>query len=263
MVFLCLPDEAAREAVTLIENPRTRVIDASTAHRTAPGWVYGFPELTPTRRDEMRTALRVSNPGCHSTGFLAMIAPLIATGILAADAAIFCHSLTGYSGGGKAMIAAYGAEDRSPALDAPRIYGLGLNHKHIPEMMAQSGLTAAPLFTPIVGNYYAGMAVTVLLHRDQLADGATSETLRDMLADYYRGERFVTVAPFGGDAALTTPGFIESNAHVGTNHVEILVSGNGEQTLLCARLDNLGKGASGAAVQNMNLMLGLDEVTGL
>ena len=262
LVFLCLPDEAARAAVALIENPRTRVIDASTAHRTAPGWVYGFPELTPTRRDEIRTALRVSNPGCHSTGFLAIAAPLVAAGILAADAVVPCHSLTGYSGGGKAMIAAYEAERRPSALDAPRIYGLGLKHKHIPEMTAQSGLIVPPLFTPIVGDYYAGMAVTVLLHRDQLADGVTSETLRDMLADHYQGEPFVTVAPFGGET-LAAPGFIESNAYVGTNHLEILVSGNGEQTLLCARLDNLGKGASGAAVQNMNLMLGLDEATGL
>jgi len=263
LVFLCLPDQAAREAIALIENPRTRVIDASTAHRTAPGWVYGFPELTPTRRDEVRTALRVSNPGCHATGFLAIVAPLIATGTLASDAVVPCHSLTGYSGGGKAMIAAYEAEDRPAAFDAPRIYGLHLQHKHIPEMVTQSGLTTPPLFTPIVGDYYAGMAVTILLHREQLAKRATSETLRTILATHYQGEPFVTVPPFASEETLAAPGFVEANAHAGTNQLELLVYGNGDQTLLSARLDNLGKGASGAAVQNMNLMLELDEATGL
>jgi len=263
LVFLCLPDAAAREAVTLIENPRTRVIDASTAHRTAPDWVYGFPELTPTRRDEIRTALRVSNPGCHATGFLAIVGPLVAAGVLAADAVVSCHSLTGYSGGGKAMIAQYEAADRPADLDAPRIYGLGLTHKHLPEMMAQSGLTVPPLFTPIVGDYDMGMAVSVLLHRGMLRGGPTSAELRDILAARYAGERFVTVAPFGGEEGLAQPGFIEANAHVGTNQLELLVFGNGEQTLITARLDNLGKGASGAAVQNMNIMLGLDEAAGL
>ncbi|MCL2562627.1 MAG: N-acetyl-gamma-glutamyl-phosphate reductase [Oscillospiraceae bacterium] len=262
LVFLCLPDAAAREAVELIENPRTRVIDASTAHRTIPGWVYGFPELTHTRRGEVREALRVANPGCHATGFLAMVAPLVAAGVLAADATVPCHSLTGYSGGGKAMIAAYESEGRPADLDAPRIYGLGLRHKHLPEMMTQAGLTMPPLFTPIVGDYYAGMAVSVLLHRG-MTGGVTSEELQGILAAHYEGERFVSVAPFGGEETLAAPGFIEANAHVGTNDLEILVFGNGEQTLLCARFDNLGKGASGAAVQNMNLMLGLDEAAGL
>jgi len=263
LVFLCLPDQAAREAVALIENPRTRIIDASTAHRTQPGWVYGFPELTPTRRNEVRAALRVANPGCHATGFLAMVAPLVAAGVLAPDTTIPCHSLTGYSGGGKAMIVQYGAADRPTDLDAPRIYGLGLTHKHLPEMMAQSGLTAPPLFTPIVGDYYAGMAVSVLLYRGQLQGGATSEGLREILAARYEGARFVTVPPFGGEETLAQSGFIEANARVGTNQLEIFVFGNGEQTLITARFDNLGKGASGAAVQNMNVMLGLDEVAGL
>ena len=263
LVFLCLPDQAAREAVALIENPRTRVIDASTAHRTVAGWVYGFPELTPTRRREVREALRVANPGCHATGFLAMVAPLVAAGVLPKGTMIPCHSLTGYSGGGKAMIAQYEAEDRPFAFDAPRIYGLGLNHKHLPEMVAQSSLSMLPMFTPIVGDYYAGMAVSVLLHQDQLAGGTWSNELRDILAAHYEGERFVTVAPFGGEEALAQPGFIEANAHVGTNRLEILVFGDGIQTLITARFDNLGKGASGAAVQNMNLMLGLDEAMGL
>ena len=262
LVFLCLPDEAAREAVALIENPNTRVIDASTAHRTAPGWVYGFTELYPTRRDEVRSALRVANPGCHATGFLAIVTPLVRAGVLPADTVVPCHSLTGYSGGGKVMIAQYEAEDRPSALDAPRIYGLGLKHKHLPEMTAQSGLLP-PLFTPIVGDYYAGMAVTVLLHRGQLTDGASSEAIQEILAAHYAGETFVTVPPFGGEETLASPGFIEANALVGTNQLELLVFGNGEQTLITARLDNLGKGASGAAVQNMNLMLGLPESAGL
>ena len=263
LVFLCLPDQAAREAVALIENPRTRVIDASTAHRTAPDWVYGFPELTPTRRDEVREALRVTNPGCHATGFLAVVAPLVAAGVLPTETVLASHSLTGYSGGGKAMIAQYEAVDRPAALDAPRVYGLGLTHKHLPEMVAQSGLSQPPIFTPIVGDYYAGMAVTVLLHQGQVMNGLVSEDLRDILAAYYQGESFVRVAPFGGEDTLAAPGFIEANAHVGTNQLEILVFGNGTQTLLTARLDNLGKGASGAAVQNMNLMLGLPERAGL
>ena len=263
LVFLCLPDEAAREAVALIENPQTKVIDASTAHRTAPGWVYGFPELYATRRDEIRQATRVANPGCHATGFLAMVAPLVQMGVLSAEEVITCYSLTGYSGGGKSMIAEYEAADRPSALSAPRVYGLGLSHKHIPEMMAQSGLTAKPLFSPIVDDYYAGMAVTILLHRGQLINVPTSEDLRDILAVHYQGERFVTVASFDNAEMLQTRGFIEANAHVGTNNLEILVFGNPDQTLITARLDNLGKGASGAAVQNMNLMLGLAESAGL
>ena len=263
LVFLCLPDQAAIEAVSLIENPKTKVIDASTAHRTAQGWTYGFPELTPARRGEIRQAARVANPGCHATGFLAIAAPLIAAGVLPTDAALFCHSLTGYSGGGKAMIAQYEQTGRPDFLSAPRIYGLGLNHKHIPEMLAESGLVTKPFFTPIVDDYYAGMAVSVMLQASQLAKAAASEDLHGILAAHYKGEHFVTVQPFGGEGALASPGFIEANAHAGTNALEILVFGDGEQTLLVARFDNLGKGASGAAVQNMNIMLGLDEAAGL
>ncbi|MCL2569241.1 MAG: N-acetyl-gamma-glutamyl-phosphate reductase [Oscillospiraceae bacterium] len=263
LVFLCLPDVAAREAVGLIENPNTRVIDASTAHRTAPGWVYGFPELTSTRRSGIRDARRVANPGCHATGFLAIVAPLVSAGVLPKDTVVPCHSLTGYSGGGKAMIAQYEAADRPLALDAPRIYGLGLQHKHLPEMVAEAGLLVPPLFTPIVSDYYAGMAVSVLLHGGQLAGGTSSAEIREILAGHYGGETFVTVPPFGGEDTLASPGFIEANAFVGTNQLELLVFGNGAQTLITARLDNLGKGASGAAVQNMNLMLGLSETAGL
>ena len=263
LVFLCLPDQAAREAVSLIENPRTKVIDASTAHRTMSGWTYGFPELTPTRRKEIRQSMRVANPGCHATGFLAITAPLIEVGVLSREEVLTCYSLTGYSGGGKGMIAEYEGVDRPNFLSAPRIYGLGLSHKHIPEMMAESGLHAKPLFTPIVDDYYAGMAVSVLLHQGQLAKGQNSVDLRDILAAHYEGERFITVPLFGSEKTLESPGFIEANAHVGKNTLEILIFGNGEQTLLTARFDNLGKGASGAAVQNMNIMLGLDEASGL
>jgi len=261
LVFLCLPDAAAREAVALIENPHTRVIDASTAHRTAPGWVYGFPELTPTRRQEVRDAMRVSNPGCHATGFLAIVAPLVAAGVLPKDTILPCYALTGYSGGGKAMIADYQVPSRPDALHAPRIYGLGLHHKHLPEMMAQSGLTRRPIFTPIVGDYYAGLAVTVLLHRGQLTNDPTSEDLRDILAAHYQGQQFISVTPPGEEEAHATPDFIEANAHVGTNHLELLTFGDGDYTMLTARFDNLGKGASGAAVQNMDIMLGLEHLS--
>jgi len=263
LVFLCLPDEAARDSVALIANPKTRVIDASTAHRTAPGWVYGFPELTGTRRSEIRTAARVSNPGCHSTGFLALTVPLVAAQVLAPDTVLSCVSLTGYSGGGKAMIAQYQAADRPEALNAPRIYGLSFAHKHIPEILAQSGLTEAPLFTPVVDDYYAGIALTIPLHRRQLTGELTSSDLRDILAAHYQGEQFISVPHFASEESLAAPGFMEANAHVGTNTLEILVFGDGDRTLLTARFDNLGKGASGAAVQNMNIMLGLPEASQL
>ena len=259
IVFLCLPDQAAKEAVALIENPNTKVIDASTAHRTAPGWVYGFPELTPTRREEITKAKRVANPGCHATGFLSIIVPLMQARVLPASEVVTCYSLTGYSGGGKAMITEYENTNRPNYLNAPRIYGLGLNHKHIPEMLAQSGLTNKPLFTPIVDDYYAGMAVSVMLHKGQLTDEFTAEDMHNILSQYYNSEHFISVAQFGGVNALANPGFIESNAFVGTNELEILVFSDSEQMLIIARFDNLGKGASGGAVQNMNIMLGLDE----
>ena len=263
LVFLCLPDEAARESVALIENPAVKVIDASTAHRTTPGWIYGFPELTATRRAEIRNAKRVANPGCHATGFLSIVTPLVAAGVIPRGTCVPCHSLTGYSGGGKGMIAAYDAPDRPAGLSAPRVYGLGLCHKHIPEMLGQSGLTTPPLFTPIVDDYYAGMAVSVLLDQSHLTVELQASDLRDILAAHYQGEAFVSVAPFGGMNTLESPGFVEANTHVGTNQLEILSFGNDTQVLLIARLDNLGKGASGAAVQNMNLMLDFDEKEGL
>lgn len=259
IVFLCLPDQAAKEAVSLIENPHTKVIDASTAHRTSANWTYGFPELTSNRREEIQQSKRVANPGCHSTGFLSIVVPLIKSKALSPDEVLTCYSLTGYSGGGKSMIAEYENPSRPSYLNAPRIYGLGLSHKHIPEMLSQSGLSKKPLFTPIVDDYYAGMAVSVLLHHGQLTGKFNSHELRDILANYYEGENFITVPSFGSDETLVSPGFVESNAYVDTNMLELLVFGDNEQTLITARFDNLGKGASGAAVQNMNLMLGLNE----
>lgn len=258
LVFLCLPDAAAVEAVALIENENTRVVDASTAHRTAPGWVYGFPELLAGQRERVRHAKRVANPGCHATGFLSTAAPLVAMGVLPPDYPVACYSLTGYSGGGRKMIAEYEAADRAASLDAPNIYGLSLKHKHLPEMQKVAGLKVSPVFSPILGDIYQGMATSVLLHNRLLRGNPTAEDLCDMLSSYYEGQKLVSVAPFGG----TTPR-LSANALAGSDRMEITVCGHEEQTMLTARFDNLGKGASGAAVQNMNLMLGFDETAGL
>jgi N-acetyl-gamma-glutamyl-phosphate reductase len=256
LVFLCLPDEAARESVSLIENERTRVIDASTAHRTAPGWAYGFPELSKNQREKIAAARRVANPGCHATGIIAAAYPLIALGILPRDYPLVCMSLTGYSGGGKAMIHAYG-EEKTPEMHAPRMYGLDLQHKHLPEIMSVAGLVRPPVFCPAVGDYYCGIATTIALHNDLLAGCPTAADIRKELAGYYAGERFVTVRAELGS------GMLESNWGAGTNGLEITVSGNDGQTIVTSRFDNLGKGASGAAVQNMNIMLGMNEAKGL
>jgi len=261
LVFLCLPDAAAKEAVSLIENPEVKVIDASTAHRTALGWVYGFPELCPENRAAIKGAARVANPGCHATGFISAVAPLVKGGFLDKQSPITGYSITGYSGGGKQMIGDYTAQDRPPELKSPRIYGTNLtnlNHKHVPEMMAVCGLTKKPLFSPVVADYYCGMATAILLHNDMLKSCPTAEDIRDFLGAYYQGEHFVKVPPFAGAGR-----YLNSNAHVGTNRLELLVYGDAEQTIITVRFDNLGKGASGAAVQNMNLMLGFDETEGL
>ena len=256
LVFLCLPDAAAREAVTLIENPATRVIDASTAHRTAPGWVYGFAELKAGQREAIAGAKRVANPGCHATGFLSLAAPLVALGLLPRDAALTCFSLTGYSGGGKKMIAQYEAADREAALSSPAPYALGQTHKHLPEMKAVAGLDTAPVFIPIVDDYYKGMSTTIPLHMSQLRGVGSVEALRRAYADYYAGQALVTVAP-------EAPGKVNANAMAGRDALTVLVDGTDEAVTLTALFDNLGKGASGAAVQNMNLMLGLAETAGL
>ncbi len=258
IVFLCLPDEGAREAVSLIENPDVRVIDASTAHRTNDAWTYGFPELSPEQRQAIAVSHRVANPGCHATGFISAAAPLVKMGIVPADYPLTCYSLTGYSGGGKKMIAQYEAPDRAEELSAPGIYGLTLKHKHIPEMQKAAGLAYPPVFMPVVDDYYKGMATTIMLHNRLLPGAPTAEEICARLADYYKNEHFVTVLPY--EAARKT---VYANALAGTNHLQLIVCGYEDQTTVTALFDNLGKGASGAAVQNMNIMLGLDERTGL
>jgi N-acetyl-gamma-glutamyl-phosphate reductase len=264
LVFLCLPDAAARESVALLDpdNPRTRIVDASTAHRVAEGWTYGLPELGREQRAAVRAARRVANPGCHAAGFLLALAPLVASGIVPRDYPVACHSLTGYSGGGKSMIAEYEAARDSHALDAARMYGLGLVHKHLPEMRAYTGLAHAPVFVPMVDNVYQGMAVAVPLHLRLLAPGTTRARIHETLAAHYEGERFVRVMPLDAETA-TDRGFFDALACNGTNRNEVFVFGNDDRVVVVSRLDNLGKGASGSAVQCMNLMLGFDEATAL
>lgn len=258
IVFLCLPDEGAREAVSFIDNPNVRVIDASTAHRTNPDWTYGYPELSKAQREAIRTSKRVANPGCHATGFISTTAPLVAMGVIPKDYPMSCYSLTGYSGGGKKMIAEYEAEGRSELLDAPGIYGLNLHHKHLPEMQTVTGLAYPPVFMPVVDDYYKGMATTIMLQNRLLPGQPSAEEICAKLADYYRDEHFVSVVPFGENDSK-----LYANKLAGTNRLEIVVCGHEEQTTVTALFDNLGKGASGAAVQNMNIMLGLPEETGL
>lgn len=258
IVFLCLPDEGAREAVSFIDNPNVRVIDASTAHRTNPDWTYGYPELSKAQREAIRTSKRVANPGCHATGFISTTAPLVAMGVIPKDYPMSCCSLTGYSGGGKKMIAEYEAEGRSELLNAPGIYGLNLQHKHLPEMQTVTGLAYPPVFMPVVDDYYKGMATTIMLQNRLLPGQPSAEEICTKLADYYRNEHFVSVVPFGENDSK-----LYANKLAGTNRLEIVVCGHEEQTTVTALFDNLGKGASGAAVQNMNIMLGLPEETGL
>ena len=257
IVFLCLPDAAAIEAVSHIENPATRVIDASTAHRTNPDWDYGFPELSEKHREAIKASKRVANPGCHATGFISIVYPLVAMGLLPEDAALSSFSLTGYSGGGKKMIAQYEAEDKAAELFAPCPYGMGQSHKHLPEMKAVCGLAKTPVFTPIVDDYYKGMATTVPFHMESLTGVSTVAEVRQKLADYYAGSAMVQVAE-GTDTAK-----VYANAMAGKDTLTLIVAGNDSQFTVTALFDNLGKGASGAAVQNMNLMLGLEETTGL
>ena len=257
IVFLCLPDAAAIEAVELVENPKTRIIDASTAHRTSPDWDYGFPELSGAHRAAIQNSKRVANPGCHATGFISVVYPLVAMGLLPKDECLSAFSLAGYSGGGKKMIAQYEAADKETALFAPCPYGMGQSHKHLPEMQKICGLDNKPVFTPIVDDYYKGMATTVPLHMSQLNGVSTLAEVRQKLADYYGGQTLVRVADTTDTAKLY------ANAQAGKDTLVLYVAGNDEQFTVTALFDNLGKGASGAAVQNMNLMLGLDETTGL
>ena len=258
IVFLCLPDAGAIEAVSLIENPDVRVIDASTAHRTSDEWTYGFPELSREQRAAIAASKRVANPGCHATGLISSVAPLVRMGILPKDYPVTCYSLTGYSGGGNKMIAQYEAEGREEKLSAPGIYGLTLKHKHIPEMQKVTGLACPPVFMPVVDDYYKGMATSIMLQNRLLNGQPTAEEICARLSEYYADEHFVTVMPYD-----PKQGTLYANALAGTNHLQLVVCGYEEQTTVTALFDNLGKGASGAAVQNMNIMLGLPETTGL
>ena len=253
IAFLCLPDAAAREAVSLVDNPNTVIIDTSTAHRTADGWTYGFPELTGT--DAIKAAKRIANPGCHASGFVALVAPLVRAGLIDKSLKLICFSLTGYSGGGKPMIAAYQSEDRDPLLDAPRQYGLAQTHKHLPEMAKVCGLDHDPIFCPIVGDFYSGMEVTVPLFGCDLK--GSIEDVKVAYRATYTG-RLVTFCE-----AADEGGFLSAAALSGSDGMQITVTGNDQRLLLTARFDNLGKGASGAAIQNMNILLGVDETTGL
>jgi N-acetyl-gamma-glutamyl-phosphate reductase len=260
-VILCLPDDAARESVRLIENPAVRVLDASSAHRTAEGWVYGIPELGPEQRARIAATSRLSVPGCYSTGFILALHPLVASGLVPAAYPITTYAITGYSGGGRAMIADFQAA-ADPAELAARPKNLGLGHKHMPEMRKYAGITRLPLFVPIVANVLQGMLVFVPLYRDLLPAGSDAEGLRRRLAQHYEGQRFVRVATRAESEAVGD-GFLSPTACNDTNDLELFVFDKDDRILLVARLDNLGKGASGAAVQNLNIMMGVDEATGL
>lgn len=260
VAFLCLPDAAARESAAMVTNPNTCVIDASTAHRTATDWVFGMPELAPGQRDALRRSKRIANPGCHASAFVLLLRPLVDAGIVPRELALSATSITGYSGGGKSMIAAY--EAGGPRLAAPRPYALSLSHKHLPEMVAHTGIAAAPVFMPIVASFYKGLAVFVPLHLAQLRAGATGASMVEAFRRHYEGEQFIRVLPPSDPAALDE-GFFDVQACNDTNRADIVVFANDQRAVLACRLDNLGKGASGAAVQAMNVHLGLDEGAGL
>lgn len=252
VAFLCLPDAASVEAVSLIESNHVAVIDTSTAHRVNPDWDYGFPELSSEHRAAIIHSKRVANPGCHASGFIAGVYPLVRHGVISADFPLTAYSLTGYSGGGKKMIAEYEDENRDPRHESDRIYATSMTHKHLPEMRKLCGLTKKPVFSPIVGDFYAGMATSVLL------PGVDAQRAWEALSDHYAGQKLVSVAPLGGDEPV-----IYADTYAGKDTMRIQVSGQQDQCMVTAIFDNLGKGASGAAIQNMNLLLGLEETTGL
>ncbi len=255
-VFLCLPDAAAIESVGMVENDHVKIFDASTAHRTQPGWAYGFPELSANHRREIETSARIAIPGCHASGFISLVYPLIAGGIAGRDYPFVCHSVTGYSGGGKKMIAEYEDAERGIAYDSPRQYGLTQNHKHLPEMQAVCGLEFKPIFNPIVADFYSGMCVTVPLYTRLLSKKISLNSMKSYFEEYYASHNFVKVME-------KAESFMPANTLAGTNRMQIFVEGNDERILLISLFDNLGKGASGAAVQCMNIAFGLDERTSL
>ncbi|MBQ9809331.1 MAG: N-acetyl-gamma-glutamyl-phosphate reductase [Ruminococcus sp.] len=260
--FLCLPDDAAREAVSFVDNDHVRIIDASTAHRTNPAWAYGFPELSPEHREKIRTSNRVAVPGCYASGFASIVYPLVKNGIIPADFPVFAYATSGYSGAGKKAIAVYEGDDKPFEFNSPRQYALSQQHKHLPEMKAVSGLEYTPMFNPMVCDYFSGMVVSVPVQTRTLPKKFTAEQIHDMYAKHYQGANMIEVMPLMS-ADEQKSFFLASNTLSGLNKMQVFVFGNDEQILLCSRLDNLGKGASGAAVQCLNIMMGIDETTGL
>ena len=261
ITFLCLPDAAAKESVSLVENENVKIIDTSTAHRTEEGWAYGYPELSNEHRDAIKNGKRIAVPGCYATGFITIIYPLIKGGILPKDYPVSAFAMSGYSGAGKNTIAVYEAEERDTELDAPREYALTQSHKHLKEMQKITGLEKAPLFSPIICDYYSGMLLTTPFYTDMLNGKQTPEEVHSFLSKYYEGEKFVKVMPFGKEAEYN--GFLAANACSGWDGIEIYVTGNEDRVLVSTRFDNLGKGASGAAVQCLNILLGCQEDKGL
>ncbi|MBH1939512.1 N-acetyl-gamma-glutamyl-phosphate reductase [Mobilitalea sibirica] len=261
IVFLCLPDDAAKEAVSLVTNPNTKIIDASTAHRTSKDWAYGLPELSKEHREAVINGKRVSNPGCHATAFALSVYPLIFHGIMPTNYPVSCQSLTGYSGGGKALIEKYEADgEANPYTTGPRPYSLTFNHKHLPEMTMRTGLQESPIFLPVLNNVYQGLAVSVPIHTKLLNKRLSVKEIHELMSEHYCKEKFVKVMPYGDDTSLFDGG-LDITACNHTNQAEVFVFGNDAKgsIVIYTRLDNLGKGASGAAIQNMNLMLGFDE----
>ena len=261
ITFLCLPDAAARESVSLIENENVRIIDTSTAHRTEEGWVYGFPELSGEFRERIAKGKRIAVPGCYATGFISLVYPLIRSGILPKDYPVTTFAMSGYSGAGKKAIAVYESKDRAPEFDAPREYALSQQHKHLKEMTKITGLQRTPLFSPMVCDYYSGMIVTLPLYTDLLNGKPSLQEIQEKLAAFYEGEPFIQVMPLGKEEE--TNGFLAGNARSGWDGLEIFVTGNEDRILVSSRFDNLGKGASGAAIQCMNIVMGVDEKKGL
>ncbi len=261
ITFLCLPDAAAIESATLVDNENTVIIDASTAHRTLPDWAYGFPELSKEHRDKIKNGKRIAVPGCYASGFIGLAYPLVKGGILPADYPVSVFAVSGYSGGGKKLIASYEEEGRDAKFDSARMYAWSQSHKHLKEMKIITGLNREPLFCPMTTNYNSGMIVQLPLYTEMLSEKKTPEEIRDYLADYYNGEKFIKVMPFG--AEVEAGGVLYSDACAGWDGMEIFVTGNEERIVVASRFDNLGKGASGAAMQCMNIVLGCDEAKGL
>ena len=261
ITFLCLPDAASKESVSLVSNPDVRIIDASTAHRTEVGWAYGYPELSDEHREAIKTGKRIAVPGCYATGFITIAYPLVKGGIVPKDYPVSAFAVSGYSGAGKKTIAVYEDKDRDVEFDSPREYALSQQHKHLKEMQKISGLERTPLFSPIIADYYSGMFVSLPFYADMLNGKQTPLSVHEYMSEYFKGQRFIKVMPFGSEA--DTNGFIGANNLSGWDGLQLFVTGNEERILLTTRFDNLGKGASGAAIQCMNVMLGCDEAKGL